>query len=90
MTTTPDYYTVLGVDPDATLAQVKRAYRKLARQHHPDTTPVTSRPPPGSGRSPKPTKPCPTPAAGPSTTGLTARSPAPAWPPPATTGPPAS
>jgi molecular chaperone DnaJ len=39
MTTTPDYYAVLGIDPDATLAQVKKAYRTLARQHHPDTNP---------------------------------------------------
>jgi hypothetical protein len=34
-----DYYVLLGVDPDATLTQIKRAYRKLARQHHPDTNP---------------------------------------------------
>ena len=39
MTTTPDYYALLGVEPDATLAQVKKAYRTLARQHHPDTNP---------------------------------------------------
>jgi DnaJ-like protein len=38
-TTITDYYAVLGVEPDATLAQIKRAYRKLARQHHPDTNP---------------------------------------------------
>lgn len=34
--TTTDYYALLGVPPDATPAAVKRAYRKLARQHHPD------------------------------------------------------
>jgi curved DNA-binding protein CbpA len=34
--TTTDYYTLLGVPPGATLAAIKRAYRKLARQHHPD------------------------------------------------------
>jgi curved DNA-binding protein CbpA len=34
--TTTDYYTLLGVPPDATLTAIKRAYRKLARQHHPD------------------------------------------------------
>jgi curved DNA-binding protein CbpA len=39
MTTTTDYYVLLGVEPDATLAQIKKAYRKLARQHHPDTNP---------------------------------------------------
>jgi curved DNA-binding protein CbpA len=31
-----DYYALLGVQPDATLAEIKRAYRRLARQHHPD------------------------------------------------------
>jgi len=33
---TADYYAVLGLNSDATLADVKKAYRKLARQHHPD------------------------------------------------------
>jgi curved DNA-binding protein CbpA len=31
-----DYYALLEVQPDATLAEIKRAYRRLARQHHPD------------------------------------------------------
>jgi DnaJ domain len=31
-----DYYGILGLTPDATLADVKKAYRRLARQHHPD------------------------------------------------------
>jgi hypothetical protein len=33
---TADYYGILGLTSDATLADVKQAYRKLARQHHPD------------------------------------------------------
>jgi DnaJ-class molecular chaperone len=31
-----DYYAVLGVPKAATAAEIKRAYRKLARDHHPD------------------------------------------------------
>lgn len=31
-----DYYATLGVPHDADLEQIKKAYRKLARQHHPD------------------------------------------------------
>jgi curved DNA-binding protein len=31
-----DYYAALGLARDATLDQVKKAYRTLARQHHPD------------------------------------------------------
>ena len=34
-----DYYKVLGVDKNATTEQIKKAYRKLARQHHPDVNP---------------------------------------------------
>jgi DnaJ-class molecular chaperone len=34
-----DPYRVLGVSPDATDAEIKRTYRKLARQHHPDRNP---------------------------------------------------
>ena len=34
-----DYYKILGVPKTATGADIKRAYRKLARKHHPDLNP---------------------------------------------------
>ena len=34
-----DYYKVLGLAKNATPEQIKKAYRKLARQHHPDVNP---------------------------------------------------
>ena len=34
-----DYYATLGLTKSATDAEIKRAYRKLARQHHPDLNP---------------------------------------------------
>jgi curved DNA-binding protein CbpA len=33
----PDPYAVLGVHPDASPAEISRAYRGLVRRHHPDT-----------------------------------------------------
>ncbi len=33
-----DYYSILGVDPDADLKAVKTAYRRLARKYHPDVS----------------------------------------------------
>ena len=33
-----DYYKVMGVAKDATEAQIKQAYRKLARKYHPDVS----------------------------------------------------
>ena len=34
-----DYYQVLGVPRTATEKEIRSAYRKLARQHHPDLNP---------------------------------------------------
>jgi molecular chaperone DnaJ len=34
-----DFYIVLGLAPGASVAEIKRAYRRLARRHHPDINP---------------------------------------------------
>ena len=39
-----DHYTLLGVRNDASLREIRRAYRRLARRHHPDLNPRADAP----------------------------------------------
>ena len=38
MSTKPDYYDVLGVDRTASSEEIRKAFRDLARRHHPDVS----------------------------------------------------
>src|SRR5260370_8255233 len=38
-TTQKDYYGILGVKKNATQEEIRKAFRKLARKHHPDVNP---------------------------------------------------
>ncbi len=60
-----DYYKVMGVQRDATEAQIKQAYRKLARKYHPDVSKELGRGVSDSRTSAKPTRRCATPRSAP-------------------------
>jgi len=33
-----DYYQIMGIDEDASIDSIKKAYRRLARKYHPDVS----------------------------------------------------